>query len=68
MSNWQFPQWIMLTIILFEFVGGCIRLTKTEAEMIKKAKEQKQLAEFYLVIHTLLNIFEVWILAKGGFW
>ena len=68
MSNWQYPQWIMLSLILFEFVGGCLRMTQTEAKQIAEVIKRKKDAEFYLVAHTLLNVFEVCLLAKGGFW
>ena len=68
MSNWNYPQWIMLFIILWEFVGGCLRMAKPKEKLIEDVIFRKEHAELILFIHTIMNIIEVWILAKGGFW
>ena len=68
MGSWGYPQWIMLAVILFEFVGGCLRMAQSEAKQVEDVKWRKQHAEALLFTHTLLNLFEVWLLAKSGFW
>ena len=68
MNNWNWPQWIMLGMIPFQFTAGCMRMTQSKEKYLIQAAKQREDAEFNLVIHTLVNIFECYVLAKGGFW
>jgi hypothetical protein len=43
-------------------------MAQSEAKQVEDVKWRKQHAEAFLFTHTLLNLFEVWLLAKGGFW
>ncbi len=68
MSNWNWPQYCMLGLIMLKFANGCLRMTESEEKAIKRIKEAKKMAESTLILHTLVNLFECYILAKGGFW
>lgn len=72
MSNWQYPQWIMASLFVLALVARIVRYVdnsrKSDAELLLSAKTDANNWEVEIFKTTIIFMFEVWLLAKGGFW
>ena len=72
MSNWHYPQWIMLILIALSVVSKITNSIEnkdksTEAMITEWAKKKSEWKED-IYFHVVTLIFQMWLLAKGGFW
>lgn len=72
MSNWGWPQWVMLVILLKRLVVCIIHRVmdgqKTHEELMRDAAMQKTDWQLNIGLDTTAFLIELFILAKGGFW
>ena len=72
MSNWGWPQWVMIVLMLFGLVGRiCIEVAnsqKDNIELLADAFRRKDNWKLNMALGTLMVLFEWFVLAKGGFW
>lgn len=72
MSNWGWPQWVMLVLLIAglvrRIIDGVMDGQKTHEQLLLDAAIKKADWQFNIGISTTAFLFELFILAKGGFW
>ena len=72
MSNWGWPQWVMLVLLIVSLVQNVIigvkDSQKTHEQLLLDAVERKAEWQLRIFIGTVVLLVEMFILAKGGFW
>ena len=72
MSNWGWPQWVMLVLLIVSMVQNVIigvkDRQKTPEQLLLDAAARKAEWQLRIFIGTLVLLFEMFVLAKGGFW
>ena len=72
MSNWGWPQWVMLVLLIVSLVQNVIigvkDSQKTHEQLLLDVVERKAEWQLRIFIGTVILLIEMFILAKGGFW
>lgn len=72
MSNWGWPQWVMLVLLIAglvqRIIDGVMDGQKTYEQLLLDAATKKAEWQFNIGISTAAFLFELFILAQGGFW
>ncbi len=72
MSNWGWPQWVMLVLLIVSLVQNVIigvkDSQKTHEQLLLDAAERKRDWQLRIGIGTAVLLLEMFVLAKGGFW
>lgn len=72
MSNWGWPQWVIMTLLVVSMVQNVIIGVrdgqKTPEQLLLDASERKTQWELRIFIGTLILLFEMFVLGQGGFW
>lgn len=72
MSNWGWPQWVMLVLLIVSLVQNVIigvkDSQKTHEQLLLDAATRKADWQLRIGIGTAVLLLEMFILAKGGFW
>ena len=72
MSNWGWSQWVMLVLLIVSLVQNVIigvkDSQKTHEQLLLDAVERKRGWQLRIGIGTAVLLFEMFVLAKGGFW
>lgn len=72
MSNWGWPQWVMMIWLIFSGVQNVIigvkDSQKTHEQLLLDAVERKRDWQLRIGIGTAVLLLEMFVLAKGGFW
>ena len=72
MSNWGWPQWAMLVILITKLAEHIITAVAdsqaTHGELVLEAAERKAKWPIRIASHTVDFLITLLILAKGGFW
>lgn len=71
MSNWEWPQWVMATLLVFRTIGAIANevenALQTDEDFMRKELKNKKEWKINLSVFALGLIIHVYILAKGGF-
>ena len=72
MSNWGWPQWVMMIMLIFSGVQNVIigvkDSQKTHEQLLLDAAERKRDWQLRIGIGTAVLLLEMFVQAKGGFW
>lgn len=72
MSVWGWPQWVVLILLVMSIVQnviiGVMDSQKTHEQLLLDAAARKDEWQLRIFIVTVIKLFEMFLLAEGGFW